>query len=120
MQRRRARDLSALASDTAEACLIRALARPNASKVLSQLSQDIIAMCRCAQEAVSRESRRVRTGCVGATLRLCDLRRPLSVGVRSFRRALEALPVPLEKGKQSIDSKCGAAEQVWMGSRAGA
>ena len=75
-------------------------------------------MCRCAQEAVSRESRfEQATPCRRDA---ATFERPLGVGVRSFRRALEALPVPLEKGKQSIDSKCGAAEQVWMGSRAGA
>ena len=79
----------ALASDTAEACLIRALARPNAGKVL-QLSQDIIAMGRCAQEAVSRESRRVRTGHAASTL--LRLRAAASAAVRGVCELWKPFP----------------------------
>ena len=65
----------ALACDTAVAFPIRARARPNCRQVRSQLSQCILAMFRCVQEAVRRESRR-RTSCAWTPARLSTFERP--------------------------------------------
>ena len=114
----RARDLSSyLVTHLAWLCPMRALATQNCRQMLSQSIAVYCCGNAALQPSVSCESRRSKR------LRRPKRERfepPTSVGVRSFTRALEALPVPLEKGKQRIDSKCGAAEQVWMGSRAGA